>query len=293
MLTGSLVALVTPMLENTEIDYESFANLIEWHIKEGTDALVIAGTTGESPTLSFEEHAQVIKFAVDTAQKRIPIVAGTGANNTKEAIHLTEKAKLAGADYALSVVPYYNKPSQEGMYQHFKTIANAVDIPIILYNVPGRTVADLHNTTVLRLAELDNIVGVKDATGNIERACDLIKKAPSDFLLYSGDDPTAMCFLLSGGHGVITVCANLVPKLFAQMCRVAIDKDFALARELNEQLQVIYPCLFCEPSPSAIKWALYQMGKCHYQARLPIIALSANGQKIVSEALKHFDLFKN
>ncbi|MBN3859263.1 4-hydroxy-tetrahydrodipicolinate synthase [Neisseriaceae bacterium PsAf] len=291
MLTGSLVALATPMHENTEIDYESFKNLIEWHIQEGTDALVIAGTTGESPTLSFEEHAQVIKFAVDTAKKRIPIIAGAGANNTKEAIHLTEKAKLAGADYVLSVVPYYNKPSQEGMYQHFKAIANAVDMPIILYNVPGRTVADLQNDTVLRLAELDNIVGVKDATGNIERACDLIKRVPKDFLLYSGDDPTSMAFLLSGGHGVITVCANLVPKLFAQMCRAAIDKNFTLARELNEQLQVIYPCLFCEPSPAAVKWALYKMGKCHYQARLPIVDLSPNGQKIVTQALEPFNLF--
>lgn len=292
MLSGSLVALVTPMFDNRQIDYDTFGKLIEWHIQEGTDGLIIAGTTGESATLSFAEHKEVIRFAVEKTKQRIPIIAGTGANNTLEAIHLTEHAKSVGADYVLSVVPYYNKPSQEGIYQHFKAIANAVDIPIILYNVPSRTVADLSNATTLRLAEIENIVGIKDATGDIKRACDLIKHAPKDFIILSGDDPSAMAFMLCGGHGVITVCANVVPKLFAKMCHAAIAKNFTEAKELNDQLQVIYPYLFCEPSPTPTKWILSKMGFGTEHSRLPILDLTEQGKQTIKKAFEPLNLFK-
>ena len=285
MLTGSLVALVTPMLDNGAVDYDALKKMIDWQIAEGTDAIVSVGTTGESPTLTMDEHFQVIETTVKHAAGRVPVIAGTGANNTAEAVELAQHAERVGADYSLSVVPYYNKPSQEGIYQHFKTIAEKSSIPMILYNVPSRTVADMANSTILRLAEIDNVVGVKEATGNIGRACELFKKAPKDFAIYSGDDSTAIAFLLCGGHGVITVCGNVAPKKFAQMCRHAINGDIAAARKLNDDLQDLHKDLFCEPSPAPTKWALKQLGMCGSFSRLPIVDLTENGQAIVRRAM--------
>ena len=286
MLTGSLVALVTPMLDNGAVDYDALKKMIDWQIAEGTDAIVAVGTTGESPTLTMEEHFQVIETTVKHAAGRVPVIAGTGANNTAEAVELSRHAESVGADYSLSVVPYYNKPSQEGIYQHFKTIAEKSSIPMILYNVPSRTIADMANSTVLRLAEIDNVVGVKEATGNIGRACELFKKAPKDFAIYSGDDSTAMAFLLCGGHGVITVCGNVAPKKFAQMCRYAMNGEIAAARQLNDELQDLHKDLFCEPSPAPTKWALKQLGMCGSFSRLPIVDLTENGQAIVRRAMQ-------
>lgn len=286
MLTGSLVALVTPMLDNGAVDYDALKKMIDWQIAEGTDAIVSVGTTGESPTLTMDEHFQVIETTVKHTAGRVPVIAGTGANNTAEAVELSRHAEQVGADYSLSVVPYYNKPSQEGIYQHFKTIAEKSSIPMILYNVPSRTVADMANSTILRLAEIDNVVGVKEATGNIGRACELFKKAPKDFAIYSGDDSTAMAFLLCGGHGVITVCGNVAPKKFAQMCRYAINGEIAAARKLNDDLQDLHKDLFCEPSPAPTKWALKQLGMCGSFSRLPIVDLTENGQAIVRCAMQ-------
>lgn len=286
MLTGSLVALITPMSDDGNVDYDALAHLIDWQIAEGSDGIVSVGTTGESATLSMEEHIQVIEFTVKHTAGRLPVVAGTGANNTAEAVMLSRRAAEIGADYALSVVPYYNKPSQEGIYRHFKTIAESADIPMIVYNVPGRTVADMHNDTVLRLSEVDNIVGVKDATGNIARACDLFKRLPEGFAVYSGDDPTALAFLLCGGSGVITVSGNIAPKLFAQMCRHALAGEIAQARRCNDLLQDLHKDLFCEPSPAPAKWALQQMGHCGAFARLPIVGLSEKGQQTVRRAMQ-------
>ncbi|MBQ9681902.1 MAG: 4-hydroxy-tetrahydrodipicolinate synthase [Neisseriaceae bacterium] len=285
MLTGSLVALVTPMLDNGAVDYDALKKMIDWQIAEGTDAIVSVGTTGESPTLTMDEHFQVIETTVKHTAGRVPVIAGTGANNTAEAVELSRHAEQVGADYSLSVVPYYNKPSQEGIYQHFKTIAEKSSIPMILYNVPSRTVADMANSTILRLAEIDNVIGVKEATGNIGRACELFKKAPKDFAIYSGDDSTAMAFLLCGGHGVITVCGNVAPKKFAQMCRHAINGEIAAARKLNDDLQDLHKDLFCEPSPAPTKWALKQLGMCGSFSRLPIVDLTENGQAIVRRAM--------
>ncbi len=286
MLTGSLVALVTPMREDGSVDLPQLEKLIDWHIANGTDALVIAGTTGESATLSIPEQTLVIETAVKHAAKRIPIVAGTGANNTIEAVELSQAAKKAGADATLSVVPYYNKPSQEGIYRHFKTIAETVDIPMIIYNVPGRTVVNMNNDTILRLAQIPNITGVKEASGALAREIDLINRAPEGFAVYSGDDPTALPFLLCGGHGVITVAANVAPKLFADMCRAALTGNIAEARRLNEQLIPVYDVMFCEPSPAAPKWAAAQLGVCTEHVRLPIIPLTPDGQNKVRTALQ-------
>ena len=286
MLTGSLVALVTPMREDGSVDLPQLEKLIDWHIANGTDALVIAGTTGESATLSIPEQTLVIETAVKHAAKRIPIVAGTGANNTIEAVELSQAAKKAGADATLSVVPYYNKPSQEGIYRHFKTIAETVDIPMIIYNVPGRTVVNMNNDTILRLAQIPNITGVKEASGALAREIDLINRAPEGFAVYSGDDPTALPFLLCGGHGVITVAANVAPKLFADMCRAALAGNIAEARRLNEQLIPVYDVMFCEPSPAAPKWAAAQLGVCAEHVRLPIIPLTSDGQNKVRAALQ-------
>lgn len=286
MLTGSLVALVTPMREDGSVDLPQLEKLIDWHIANGTDALVIAGTTGESATLSIPEQTLVIETAVKHAAKRIPIVAGTGANNTIEAVELSQAAKKAGADATLSVVPYYNKPSQEGIYRHFKTIAETVDIPMIIYNVPGRTVVNMNNDTILRLAQIPNITGVKEASGALAREIDLINRAPEGFAVYSGDDPTALPFLLCGGHGVITVAANVAPKLFADMCRAALTGNIAEARRLNEQLIPVYDVMFCEPSPAAPKWAAAQLGVCAEHVRLPIIPLTSDGQNKVRAALQ-------
>ena len=286
MLQGSLVALITPMNQDGSIHYEQLRDLIDWHIESGTDGIVAVGTTGESATLSVEEHLSVIEETVKHVNKRVPVIAGTGANNTLEAIALSQAAEKAGADFTLSVVPYYNKPSQEGIYQHFKTIAEATSIPMIIYNVPGRTVVSMSNETILCLSEIPNIVGVKEASGNVGSNIELINRAPEGFAVLSGDDHTALPFMLCGGHGVITVAANAAPKLFADMCRAALQGNIALARELNDQLIPIYDTMFCEPSPAAPKWAVSALGKCEPHVRLPLVPLTENGQAKVRAALK-------
>ena len=286
MLKGSLVALITPMNQDGSINYEQLHDLIDWHIENGTDGIVAVGTTGESATLPVEEHLAVIEATVKHVNKRIPVIAGTGANNTVEAIALSKAAEQAGADYTLSVVPYYNKPSQEGIYQHFKAIAEATSIPMIIYNVPGRTVVSMSNDTILRLAEIPNIVGVKEASGNIGKNIELINSVPEGFVVLSGDDPTGLPFMLCGGHGVVTVAANVAPKLFADMCRAALEGDIATARRLNEQLIPIYNTMFCEPSPAAPKWGLSLLGKCEPHVRLPLVALTEAGQAKVRAALE-------
>ncbi|HFC8477450.1 TPA: 4-hydroxy-tetrahydrodipicolinate synthase [Neisseria subflava] len=286
MLKGSLVALITPMNQDGSINYEQLHDLIDWHIENGTDGIVAVGTTGESATLPVEEHLAVIEATVKHVNKRIPVIAGTGANNTVEAIALSKAAEQAGADYTLSVVPYYNKPSQEGIYQHFKAIAEATSIPMIIYNVPGRTVVSMSNDTILRLAEIPNIVGVKEASGKIGSNIELINSVPEGFAVLSGDDPTGLPFMLCGGHGVVTVAANVAPKLFADMCRAALEGDIATARRLNEQLIPIYNTMFCEPSPAAPKWGLSLLGKCEPHVRLPLVALTEAGQAKVRAALE-------
>ena len=286
MLKGSLVALITPMNQDGSINYEQLHDLIDWHIENGTDGIVAVGTTGESATLPVEEHLAVIEATVKHVNKRVPVIAGTGANNTIEAIALSKAAEQAGADYTLSVVPYYNKPSQEGIYQHFKAIAEATSIPMIIYNVPGRTVVSMSNDTILRLAEIPNIVGVKEASGNIGNNIELISSVPEGFAVLSGDDPTGLPFMLCGGHGVVTVAANVAPKLFADMCRAALEGDIATARRLNEQLIPIYNTMFCEPSPAAPKWGLSLLGKCEPHVRLPLVALTEAGQAKVRAALE-------
>ena len=286
MLKGSLVALITPMNQDGSINYEQLHDLIDWHIENGTDGIVAVGTTGESATLPVEEHLAVIEATVKHVNKRIPVIAGTGANNTVEAIALSKAAEQAGADYTLSVVPYYNKPSQEGIYQHFKAIAEATSIPMIIYNVPGRTVVSMSNDTILRLAEIPNLVGVKEASGKIGSNIELINSVPEGFAVFSGDDPTGLPFMLCGGHGVVTVAANVAPKLFADMCRAALKGDIATARRLNEQLIPIYNTMFCEPSPAAPKWGLSLLGKCEPHVRLPLVALTEAGQAKVRAALE-------
>ncbi|HFC8486379.1 TPA: 4-hydroxy-tetrahydrodipicolinate synthase [Neisseria subflava] len=286
MLKGSLVALITPMNQDGSINYEQLRDLIDWHIENGTDGIVAVGTTGESATLPVEEHLAVIEATVKHVNKRIPVIAGTGANNTVEAIALSQAAEQAGADYTLSVVPYYNKPSQEGIYQHFKAIAEATSIPMVIYNVPGRTVVSMSNDTILRLAEIPNIVGVKEASGKIGSNIELINSVPEGFAVLSGDDPTGLPFMLCGGHGVVTVAANVAPKLFADMCRAALEGDIVTARRLNEQLIPIYNTMFCEPSPAAPKWGLSLLGKCEPHVRLPLVALTEDGQAKVRTALE-------
>lgn len=285
-LKGSLVALITPMNQDGSINYEQLHDLIDWHIENGTDGIVAVGTTGETATLPVEEHLAVIEATVKHVNKRIPVIAGTGANNTVEAIALSQAAEQAGADYTLSVVPYYNKPSQEGIYQHFKAIAEATSIPMVIYNVPGRTVVSMSNDTILRLAEIPNIVGVKEASGKIGSNIELINSVPEGFAVLSGDDPTGLPFMLCGGHGVVTVAANVAPKLFADMCRAALEGDIATARRLNEQLIPIYNTMFCEPSPAAPKWGLSLLGKCEPHVRLPLVALTEDGQAKVRAALE-------
>ncbi len=284
-LQGSIVAIATPMLEDGAIDWERFKALIDWHIEEGTDAIVVVGTTGESPTVSFEEHAELIQVAVEHAAGRIPIIAGTGANSTAEAIYLAEHAKKVGADAHLSVVPYYNKPTQEGLYRHFRAIAEAVDLPMILYNVPGRTVADLSNDTVVRLAEIPNIVGIKDATGNIDRACDLFDRVPPGFVCLTGDDMTALPFMLLGGKGVISVTANVAPRAMHEMCAAALAGDAPRAVAINRTLVGLHRELFCEANPIPVKWALARMGKIADGIRLPLTPLSPDKHERVRAAL--------
>ncbi|MEC5396936.1 4-hydroxy-tetrahydrodipicolinate synthase [Uliginosibacterium sp. H1] len=274
MITGSLVALVTPMQADGQLDMPRFRALIDFHAREGTDGLVIVGTTGESPTVDVEEHCDLIRVAVEHAAGRLPIIAGTGANSTSEAIELSRFAKQVGAQASLSVVPYYNRPTQEGLYQHFKAIAEAVDLPVILYNVPGRTVADLSNDTVLRLAQVDNIVGIKDATGSLERVTDLVMRAPKDFALYSGDDMTGMAFMAVGGHGVISVTANVAPRLMHELCVAVRSGELAQARAINEKLFLLNRDLFVEANPIPVKWAVEQMGLTGPGQRLPLTRLS-------------------
>jgi len=286
MITGSLVAIVTPMLEDGRLDIPRFKALIDWHIAEGTDGIVVVGTTGESPTVGFDEHKELIHVAVAHAAGRIPIVAGTGANSTAEAIELTESAKRAGAAACLSVVPYYNKPTQEGLYRHFRAIAEAVDIPNILYNVPGRTVADLANETTFRLAQIPNIVGVKDATANIERGTDLAKRAPEGFAVYSGDDASGLALILMGGHGIISVSANVAPRLMHEMCAAALASDLVRAREANYRLLGLHQRLFVEANPIPVKWAVAQLGLIEGGIRLPLTPLSAQFQEVVREAMR-------
>jgi 4-hydroxy-tetrahydrodipicolinate synthase len=255
MIKGSIVAIVTPMHEDGSLDLPRLRKLLDWHIAEGTDGIVIVGTTGESPTVSVEEHSELIKVAVDHVAKRIPVIAGTGGNSTAEAIELTAYAKEVGADASLLVVPYYNRPTQEGMYLHFKKIAESVDLPAILYNVPGRTVADMNNDTIVRLAGVPGIVGVKDATGNLARGTDLLRRVPKEFAVYSGDDATAIALILCGGHGNISVTANIAPKIMREMVAAALAGDVARAVALNNQVLPLHNNLFVEPNPVPLKWA--------------------------------------
>lgn len=285
MITGSLVALVTPMNADGSVDWQSLENLIEFHIENDTAAIVIVGTTGESATLDMHEHESVIKFGVEKAAGRIPVIAGTGGNSTAEAIHLTAAAKRVGADAALIVTPYYNKPSQEGLYQHFRAIADAVDIPQILYNVPGRTACDLLPETVLRLVDIANIIGIKEATGDLERARFLIENVPADFAVYSGDDATAMDLILLGGHGDISVTANVSPKAMASMCKAALEKNEDLAKRLNDSLMPLHTKLFVEANPVPVKWALNLMGLIPDGIRLPLVWLDEDHHEAVSRAM--------
>ena len=286
MLTGSLVAIVTPMLEDGALDIGRFKSLIDWHIAEGTQGIVVVGTTGESPTVNFDEHKELIRIAVEHAAGRVPVIAGTGANSTAEAIELSESAKHSGAQYSLSVVPYYNKPTQEGMYRHFRAIAEAVDLPLILYNVPGRTVADLQNDTVLRLAQVPNIIGIKDATASLERGSDLLRRAPKEFAVYSGEDATGLPLMLMGGHGVISVTANVAPRLMQEMCAAALAGDIARARAANNRLLGLHTKLFVEGNPIPVKWALAQMGLIKAGIRLPLVPLSENFHETVRAAMR-------
>jgi len=285
-IIGSIVALVTPMQEDGSVDYAALRRLIDWHIAEGTDCIGVVGTTGESPTVSVDEHCEIIRVAVQHTAKRVPVMAGTGANSTAEAIELTRFAKEVGADCHLSVVPYYNRPSQEGIYQHFKAIAEAVDLPMVLYNVPGRTVADMQPETTLRLAQLPGIVGIKEASGNIERACQLIKHKPAGFSVYSGDDGTAVALMLLGGQGNVSVTANVAPRLMHELCMAAIEGNTRKATEIHLRLLPLHKQLFCEPSPAPAKWAMAQLGLCGEALRLPITPLTPAGQALVMQALR-------
>lgn len=273
-IQGSIPAIITPMQDDGSLDLPGLQRLLDWHISEGTDGIVIVGTSGESPTVTYEEHCALIETTVQHVAGRIPVIAGTGANSTAEAIELAKFARQAGADAHLSVVPYYNKPTQEGLFRHFKAIAEAVDLPLILYNVPGRTVADLANETILRLAQIPGIVGIKDATGNIERGSDLLKRAPASFSVYSGDDATAIALMLLGGKGSISVTANVAPRLMHEMCAAAIAGDLVPAREANFRLLALHRNLFQEANPIPVKWAVQQMGLIGGGIRLPMTSLS-------------------
>jgi 4-hydroxy-tetrahydrodipicolinate synthase len=284
-ITGSIVALVTPMLEDGSVDFAGLKRLIDWHVAEGTDCIGVVGTTGESPTVSMQENCDVIRVAVEHAAGRVPVMAGTGANSTAEAIELARYAKEVGADCHLSVVPYYNRPSQDGMVQHFRAIAEAVDLPLVLYNVPGRTACDMLPETTLKLAQVPGIVGIKEATGNIERAALLIKQAPPGFSIYSGDDGTAIALMLLGGRGNVSVTANVAPRLMHELCMAAIARDAARATAIHFRLLALHKQLFCEPSPAPVKWAMSQLGLCSAHVRLPMLPLSPAGQVLVRQAL--------
>lgn len=285
-LTGSIVALVTPMHPDGSVDYPALRKLIDWHIAEGTDCIGVVGTTGESPTVSVEEHCEIIRVSVDQAAKRVPIMAGCGSNCTAEAIELTKFAKKVGADCQLQVVPYYNKPTQEGQYQHFKAIAEAVDLPMVLYNVPGRTVADMAVETVLRLTQVPGIVGIKEATGNIDRAQWLIREVPKNFAIYSGDDPTAVALMLCGGHGNISVTANVAPRLMHELCVAALAGDVKRAMEIQFKLMPLHKHLFVEANPIPVKWAVARMNLCGGTMRLPMTELTPANVPVVEAALR-------
>jgi 4-hydroxy-tetrahydrodipicolinate synthase len=286
MITGSLVAIVTPMNEDGSLDFPRLRGLIDFHIAEGTDGIVIVGTSGESPTVDVDEHCELIRVTVEQSAGRIPVIAGTGANSTREAIELAQRARAVGADACLTVVPYYNKPTQEGLYRHFRAQAEAVDIPFILYNVPGRTVADLSNETTLRLAQIPNIVGLKDATGNLDRAGELINRSPDGFALYSGDDPSTCAFILMGGHGCISVTANVAPRLMHEMNAAALASDVTRARALNAKLIGLHRQLFCESNPIPVKWAVHQLGLIGPALRLPLTELAPQFHEQVRAAMK-------
>ena len=286
-ITGSIVALVTPLHEDGSVDYPTLRKLIDWHVAEGTDCIGVVGTTGESPTVNVEEHCEIIRVSVEQAKGQVPIMAGCGANSTAEAIELAKFAKKVGADCQLQVVPYYNKPTQEGQYLHFKAIAEAVgDLPMVLYNVPGRTVADMAHDTVLRLAQVPGIVGIKEATGNIERAQWLIREAPKNFSIYSGDDPTAVALMLCGGHGNISVTANVAPRAMHELCVAAMAGDTKRAMEIQFKLMPLHKQLFVEPNPIPVKWALHRMGRCGGALRLPMTPLTPANQPVVEGALR-------
>ena len=285
-IVGSIVALVTPMHEDGSVDFDALRRLIDWHVAEGTDCIGVVGTTGESPTLTHEEHREVIRVAVEHAAGRVPVMAGAGSNSTREAIELSEYARRVGADCTLQVVPYYNKPTQEGMYRHFKAVAEAVDIPVVLYNVPGRSGADMQPETVLRLASVPGIVGIKEATGNIERAAWLIKQAPAGFSIYSGDDPTAIALMLLGGHGNVSVTANVAPRAMHDLCMAAIAGDARGAAEIHLRLLALHKQLFCEPNPIPVKWAMARLGRCGDTLRLPLTPLTEAGKAAVEQALR-------
>ena len=273
-IRGSIVALITPMLDEGAVDYAALRRLIDWHIQEGTDCICVVGTTGESPTVTVQEHCEIIRVSVQQAAGRVPIMAGCGANSTKEAIELAEFAKSVGANCQLQVVPYYNRPTQEGLFQHFSAIARAVDLPMVLYNVPGRTVADMAHDTVLRLAQVPGIVGIKEATGNIERAQWLIKEAPPGFAIYSGDDPTAVALMLCGGHGNVSVTANIAPRLMHELCDAALAGNPRAAMDIQNRLLPLHKGLFVEANPIPVKWAAARMGLCNPAIRLPLTPLS-------------------
>jgi len=286
MITGSLVALVTPMREDGSLDLDAYRRLIDWHINQGTNAIVAVGTTGESATVDFSEHVELIRVAVEAARGRIKVIAGAGANSTREAIELTVHAKRVGADASLQVVPYYNRPTQEGMYRHFRAIAEAVDLPMILYNVPSRTAADLVVDTALRLAQVPGIVGIKDASGDLSRVVEMRRRGRADFAQYSGNDDSALAFMLLGGQGVISVTANVAPAPMSQMCAAALAGDVQRARALNERLMPLHLRLFVEPNPIPTKWALVKMGRIGAGIRLPLVPLSAAAQEVVIGALR-------
>lgn len=286
MIQGSIVAIVTPMFEDGSLDFQSLKALLDWHIAEGTDAIVIVGTTGESPTVTVEEHCELIKVAIEHIAGRIPVIAGTGGNSTSEAIELTAFAKQAGADASLQVVPYYNRPTQDGMVQHFTRIAESVDLPVILYNVPGRTVADMSNDTIIRLSAVPGVVGVKDATGNIARGTELLRAVPTSFAVYSGDDATAMALMFCGGKGNISVTANVAPRAMHELCVAAMAGRVAEAVAINDKLIPLHNRLFVEPNPVPVKWALQQMGRMQGGIRLPLVPLGAASHDWLRSALR-------
>jgi 4-hydroxy-tetrahydrodipicolinate synthase len=286
MIQGSIVAIVTPMHEDGSLDLDRFRALIDWHVASGTAAIVAVGTTGESPTVDVEEHATLVRVAVEHANGRVPVIAGTGGNSTREAVELTREAAKVGAAASLQVVPYYNKPGQEGLYRHFRTVAESVDLPLILYNVPARSVADLHNDTVLRLAQVPGVIGLKDATGDMPRAADLLSRLPSGFALYSGNDDSALALVALGGHGVISVTANVAPKEVARWCAAALAGDLKTARLINNRLLPLHFKLFVEANPIPVKWALQRMGRIVGGIRLPMTRLEPRNEAIVETALR-------